>query len=188
MPPPRSAGSVTARLLVAALAVTVSSACAVVELEPDATDQDGFEDEVPEVPQPAEGASIPLEVSEGPLDGSLLFVPVTIDGQGPFSFVLDTGASNTTIDAALADELELPETGVEGDVTGVTGDTIGTAVEVESWQLGDVELDASVIVAVDLGGNGEEGIGVDGLLGSDVLSGFGIVTVDYDEGILLVDD
>ena len=184
----RRARSVRSTVLGVALVLAGASACTVVELEPEATEQRPFEDEVPQVPEPAGGASVPLEVSEGPLDGALVFVPVTIDGAGPFSFVLDTGASNTTIDAALADELGLPETGDESDITGVAGDVAGTGVEVESWLLGDVELDGFTIVAVDLGGDDDEGIGVDGLLGSDVLADFGTVTVDYDEGILLLGD
>jgi predicted aspartyl protease len=184
---PRPIPSTAASMLVAVLLTVTVSACAAVELEPETTEEDAFDDEVPELPQPAEGSAIPMEVRDGAFDGTLLFVPVTIDGQGPFSFVLDTGATNTTIDASLADELGLPETGLEGEVTGVTGEGVGTGVEIASWELGDIALDERTILAIDLG-DGDDGLGVDGLLGGDVLVGFGSITVDYDEGILLLDD
>ncbi len=179
---PRTARSV----LVATVLVLAGAACQV-EVEPEtAEEEDAFEEGVPEAPEPAEGEGIPMEVREGPFDGALLFVPVMIDGQGPFSFVLDTGATNTTIDATLADELGLPETGVEGEVTGVIGEGVGTGVEISSWELGDITLEERTVIAIDLG-DGDDGLGVDGLIGGDVLAGLGTVTIDYDEATLTVD-
>jgi predicted aspartyl protease len=174
--------------LLAAAAVALLGAACAVEVEPEtAEDPDAFDEGVPEAPEPAEGEGIPLEVREGPFDGALLLVPVMIDDQGPFSFVLDTGATNTTIDATLADELGLPETGDEGEVTGVTGEDIGTGVEISSWELGDVALEERTVIALDLG-EGEDGLGVDGLIGGDVLAAFGTLTLDYEGGTLVVGD
>ena len=36
-------------------------------------------------------------------------IPVSVNGQGPFSFVLDTGASITTIGKRLAEKLGIPK-------------------------------------------------------------------------------
>src|SRR5215469_1342974 len=42
---------------------------------------------------------------------SIIVVPVTINGAGPFNFMLDTGTTNTLIDRKLAEELHLPPAG-----------------------------------------------------------------------------
>jgi hypothetical protein len=45
-----------------------------------------------------------------PPNGAAILVPVKINGQGPYTFVLDTGATFTCIDQKLVDQLKLPET------------------------------------------------------------------------------
>ena len=40
--------------------------------------------------------------------GSQLAIPVTIEGSGPYEFMVDTGSEFTIIDPALAAELQLP--------------------------------------------------------------------------------
>lgn len=179
-------GSVSALVVLAAL----SGACAVVEFGPGADDAPAFEDGIPELPEPADGSAVPIDVRERRLGGRLLLVPVTIDGSEPLTFVLDTGASVTAIDRGVADELGLATTGIDGQVSGVSGETTGTGVAVDAWTLGEVELDARDIVALDLGEGigGDDGLGVDGLLGGDVLSAFGTFTLDYDEGVLVLED
>jgi len=42
---------------------------------------------------------------------SMIIVPVTINGSGPFDFLLDTGSTETIIDQKLAAELKLPDAG-----------------------------------------------------------------------------
>jgi hypothetical protein len=42
---------------------------------------------------------------------SMIVVPVTINGAGPFDFLLDTGSTHTLIDRKLAEELHLPPAG-----------------------------------------------------------------------------
>lgn len=63
---------------------------------------------------PAAGATLPmLDIGGRPM------VDVLINGKGPFPFILDTGATFTAIDGALARELALPagaEIGGEGTV------------------------------------------------------------------------
>jgi len=43
--------------------------------------------------------------------GHLAVVPVTLNGAGPYPFVLDTGAPESVVDSALARSLDLPVTG-----------------------------------------------------------------------------
>lgn len=51
-------------------------------------------------------------------DRSMIDVPVSINGAGPFNFLLDTGDTTTIIDRKLADQLSLPIIG-QKEVTGI---------------------------------------------------------------------
>jgi predicted aspartyl protease len=52
-------------------------------------------------------------------DRTMIFVPVSINGAGPFTFLLDTGDTTTIIDRKLADQLSLPLMGKK-QVTGIS--------------------------------------------------------------------
>src|SRR6266446_1772024 len=43
--------------------------------------------------------------------GRFLVVPVTLDGTGPYPFLLDTGSTSTLVDPRLAERLRLPRAG-----------------------------------------------------------------------------
>ena len=79
------------------------------------------------------------------------------------------------------------EAGQVREITGVTG--VGEAVDVEvtDWRLGDVPLPPSTVGALPLPG-AEDEMGFQGLLGSDILSTFGAITVDYETGVLILRD
>jgi hypothetical protein len=135
---------------------------------------------------PGDGLQVPLEIADVGGGGTLALVPVSVHGQGPFAFGLDTGASHSVIDAGLAEELGLDGTGASGEMRGVFAAQQVTLVEVERWQLGGVDLEPRPLAAIDLhGGDGGDAIGaLQGLLGSDMLSEFGTVVIDYDAGTL----
>lgn len=169
-------------LLTAAFLALLLAACQVVVDDPGVAAPDFDEDR--EVAEPADGEdlAVPLEILDGPGGGTLAFVPVTIHSEGPFTFALDTGASHSVLDAGIAEQLGLEQTDVDTEITGVVGAADATPVQVEDWQLGDIDLGARPVLTLDLAPEGE--IGLQGLLGSDVLSGFGAVVVDYDAGTL----
>jgi predicted aspartyl protease len=48
----------------------------------------------------------------------MVIVPISINGAGPFNFILDTGNNTTIVDRKLADQLSLPLVG-EMEVTGI---------------------------------------------------------------------
>lgn len=121
--------------------------------------------------------TVPLRVIEQP-EQTIAFVPVSISREGPFLFALDTGASSTVVSTEVADALGLPATGEQRRITGVVGAETEQVVRVEEWSVGDVSLEPADVVAIDL--PSPDGEGLQGLLGSDVLSGFGEVVIDYD--------
>jgi hypothetical protein len=109
---------------------------------------------------------------------------LTIKGQGPFGFVIDTGAEVSAIDADIAAQLGLPVVGQPHEVSGVGGTAEAVPVHIENWHLDKIKLPAGSIDSQTLGDlrNNDEV----GLLGSDILSQFGTVTIDYASNTLTV--
>jgi predicted aspartyl protease len=101
-------------------------------------------------------------------------VPVTIDGKGPFPFVLDTGASATVVSRSLADKLALPKAG--GTVSGMgAGGAVGfTISRIRSLAIGDASLQGLEVAVGDVPAIGQ----ADGILGYNFLSRFRF-TIDY---------
>jgi hypothetical protein len=62
-------------------------------------------------------SDLPSGLGQGPFQvkfrfvKDMIIVPVTINGAGPFDFLVDTGSTDTIIDRRLAEELHLPSTG-----------------------------------------------------------------------------
>src|SRR5436190_15618896 len=65
----------------------------------------------------------------------IALVPVTINGKGPFTFALDTGASRSLIDSAAAKRLAAPKKGSAGKIAGVTSVKKATLVKIASWRV-----------------------------------------------------
>jgi hypothetical protein len=112
-------------------------------------------------------------------------VNVCIDGQGPYPFVLDSGAGESTIDAHLAQRLHLAKAGEAGLFAGVGCTGTAQPVSVGSWNVEGFALAPQQLTAAtlpEIGGKGEPM----GLLGSDVLSRFGAVRIDFTAGALVL--
>jgi predicted aspartyl protease len=66
---------------------------------------------------------------------------VTINGAGPYRFILDTGANTSALAPHVAEELKLQGAGdTQIQVHGVTGSALLQAVRVESLKAGEVQL------------------------------------------------
>jgi hypothetical protein len=113
----------------------------------------------------------------------IALVPVTIDGHGPYTFALDTGASQSLVDSSVAKELRVQKTGDSHQVAGITNVTKVQTIKVEHWRVGKVALPSTTIVEANLPFGNASG-GVQGLLGSDMLSEFDVVTIDYAHELL----
>ena len=113
----------------------------------------------------------------------LALVPVTINGKGPYTFALDTGASQSLVDSQVAKELRVEKTGASHNVAGITDVSKVQTIKVAHWRVGGIALPATTVVEANLPFGNAEG-GVQGLLGSDMLSEFDVVTIDYARGEL----
>jgi len=66
---------------------------------------------------------------------------VTINGHGPFRFILDTGANSSALAPRLVEALGLPnDPGAMVRVNGVTGSAMLPVVEIDTLRAGDIEL------------------------------------------------
>jgi predicted aspartyl protease len=109
---------------------------------------------------------------------TLALASVTVDGQGPFPFIVDTGASSSVVDSAVAGKIGLKPTGKTRQLNGVGCQTNAAQAKVSSWKVGDVALPAATVSVLPMLAD-TKGPEIGGLLGSDVLSEFGIAALDY---------
>ncbi|MEZ3180900.1 retropepsin-like domain-containing protein [Streptomyces pimonensis] len=133
---------------------------------------------------PGVAREVPLKVVEQG-GRTLAFVPVSFEDRGPYMFALDTGASTSVIDEDVAGRIGLERTGERRPVSGILGTGEVPVVRVDQWKVGDLPLAPGELTVIGLGPP-RGGGGIEGLLGSDVLSDFGSITVDYDDGVLKI--
>jgi len=109
------------------------------------------------------------EVATG-LDGALrMTVPVMINGQGPFDFVVDTGADRTVISEELAERLNLPQSGT------ATLHAMGGSAKVKLVSIKTVQVSTNIAKRVEAAALPRRNVGADGLLGIDSLKNQRIV-------------
>lgn len=133
-----------------------------------------------------EGAVIvPATVTRG-----MVLVPTWIDGRGPYSFVLDSGASTVVVSERCADRAGLRVERREGTILTEAGHTDGAMLQasVRELRLGGARFRRLGVLVADLDGL-SRGVGraVDGLLGAPVMSHH-LWTVDLDGGTVVIAD
>ena len=87
-------------------------------------------------------------------------VPVTVNGRGPFPFIVDTGSTTTVMSEVLAAQLSLPRAG-SLLVKAATGPAQSLAVHVDSLDVGHrrlADLHTPVLARSNLGGLGLLGL------------------------------
>jgi predicted aspartyl protease len=125
---------------------------------------------------------VPFELA-APNDAAII-VPVKINGQGPFKFVLDTGATFTCLDQKLVDELKLPEWR-GGFGVGVLMPTEGNVrlVSLNTFEVGNVKATEMKACAIDFARLQTGGLSVRGLVGLNFLKSFQ-VRIDFQKRVL----
>lgn len=108
-------------------------------------------------------------------------VPVKIEGQGPFRFMIDTGAQATVVTRGLTEKLNLVPTG-SATLVGMGSRKPVQLVEVDGLEFAERVLNN--ISAPMLEANH---IGADGILGLDSLQDLRVM-IDFREGTIAVND
>ena len=131
----------------------------------------------------------PAEVDTGPLYAASttldrigrIVAPVMIDGQGPFRFIVDTGANRSVLTTRLATRLGLPAS-VDRSLTlnGVTGSTMVFTVNVTTLRTGDLVQESLTLPLLESVMGGADGIlGVHGFAGQRI-------TVNFDKDSITI--
>ena len=108
----------------------------------------------------------------------LILLPVKVNGQGPFEFILDTGAGTSLLSPEVAKQLKVKVvSSKEGHSAG--GKVAVSLAKVDSLAVGDAKLDDVDVGIVDLSHVGKTiGAKIDGDLGHNFLKHFR-VTINY---------
>jgi predicted aspartyl protease len=111
---------------------------------------------------------------------SLVVLPVKINGDGPYRFLLDTGASHTILSAVVADSLGIP--GGRNQLLMTAGGNLPVSVRtINTLQVGGARLEKVEIAVANF--DLMKTLNVDGVLGGDYLRQFK-VSIDYDNRIV----
>jgi predicted aspartyl protease len=117
----------------------------------------------------------------------LILLPVHVNGQGPFDFILDTGAGTSLLSTELAKQLAVKILGSkEGQSAG--GKVSVSLGQIDSLAVGETNLNGVDVGIVDLTHIGKTvGAKIDGDLGYNFLKHFR-VTIDYRDFELRLED
>lgn len=138
----------------------------------------------PQIVGAKDAINVPIQVQRLSDGGVNILVDIMIEGQGPFTFVVDTGAESSLVDNSTASELHLQQAGRPHQIGGIGGSERAVPMAISKWSMGAVRLPPSTVDAAavqDLSSGNTVG-----LLGSDVLSQFGNITINYDLKMLTV--
>jgi predicted aspartyl protease len=114
---------------------------------------------------------------------SLIVVPVTINDQGPFTFLLDTGASNSILSTAIADRLKIPH-GPKETLFSAGGNVNVNLRTIDSFQVGQARLTHLEIAVSEF--QLLHTLNVQGILGADYLRQFKVF-IDYDNKVVEIE-
>jgi predicted aspartyl protease len=117
----------------------------------------------------------------------LILVPAVLDGEGPYIFAVDTGASTTVLSSELAQLLGIKSAPIP-QLTGAGGTAEVTAGVVRSLAVGGVRAEDLAVVVVDFLPALSQAVEtkLDGIIGYNFLKEFR-VTIDYPNETLSFD-
>ena len=116
--------------------------------------------------------SLPFDIVHG-----RVYIRAEVNGRGPFTFAVDTGASGLgRADASLADELSLPFADKAESSDGVTVSDVDT-VKVDSLNVGGLIRTDLELISRDYSSSAPAGAEISGIIGRDF----------FDDGLLVID-
>lgn len=110
-----------------------------------------------------------------------LTIPVTIEGSGPYRFMVDTGAQATVISRSISQDLQLPPLGRATLVA------MGSQREVDLVQLSGLEFAGRLFDNLEAPLLERHNVGADGILGLDSLQDMRVL-IDFKEDRMAVAD
>ncbi|HEX8670006.1 MAG TPA: retroviral-like aspartic protease family protein [Allosphingosinicella sp.] len=126
----------------------------------------------PAAPAPDQSVPAPAPAAEGE-DGVVLgydsdrfermTVPVSIDGKGPFRFIVDTGAERTVIAREVAENLDLDSAGP------VRMHSMTEVSDIDTVAISDLDVGGKRVSAINAPALEQRHLGADGMLGVDSL-------------------
>ena len=111
--------------------------------------------------------------------GARMTVPVSIDGRGPYQFVVDTGAERTVISQELARELNL------GKGRGARLHSMSEVANVETVVIPSLRVNSSTVNGINAPALARFDLGASGLLGVDSLASQKVV-FDFEKETMTV--
>ena len=130
-------------------------------------------------PQPGPTSVVPIRVVK-----RAIVANVCIGGEGPFPFLVDTGGSTTLVDSSLAARVHLALVDGPRTVSSFTCKRQISFAAVSRWSVGNTTL---LPQTVEVGTVQSPVLpNLDGVLGSDTLSSFGAVRIDYRQQTLML--
>jgi hypothetical protein len=125
--------------------------------------------------------SVPME-----LFGNRPVVEVSINGKGPYKFILDTGAAGTILAQSLADELKLQSIGEVRVGSPIGGQSQpGKLVKVDRLEMGQARVLGFQCVAMDLQQLLNDPSAPRGILSAALFTGY-LLTFDYPQARIIV--
>jgi hypothetical protein len=110
--------------------------------------------------------------------GEVALVSVCIEGAGPFPFLIDSGSSISVVDTQLSRRFHLRQVAVPQQASGIGCSATVVREDVSSWSVGGLVLKPQVVVSASLPSLAKSQP-LAGVIGSDVLSRFGSLRIDY---------
>jgi predicted aspartyl protease len=144
-------------------------------------------DETPEeTPDRGISASASIDFTLAHPAKPLILLPVKVNGRGPYPFVLDTGASATVLEPALAAELGITLKPSEA-VTGAGGTMETMAGEASSVEVAGARQETVGVISADFLAmlSRITGAAMRGVLGYNFLRPY-VVTIDYPASMLVL--
>lgn len=117
--------------------------------------------------------------------GALVVVPVRVNGDGPYDFIVDTGSQLNVIDPSLASQLGLKTRGTVDLVSAATHSRAQVTV-LDSVETSSYLVTKSLAAVHDLGPFRAADLQIRGVLGESYLSHFDVL-IDYKHSVLCLD-
>ena len=115
-----------------------------------------------------------------------MIVAVSINGSGPYDFLVDTGSQLTVVDRSIAAQLHIPATR-KADVTGVSFQGAAMYALLDKLEVGDHAATNEYVLVYDMKDVHAAGFAIRGLLGDDFLSRFDVL-INNAHKVLCMDD